>query len=158
MVLAHLGMFTWMVLFMTFVFHGYGSIGPLPFHASAEPMLPASIGLIRAQFWHMHDMSAMSRFTIIYCRTYPVMIAFLTMVSLIIISIFKWWSGRPHALIHCLYWMVLGWFVFHYWPCKCIESHSLHEILVHVFRTFFACAPGTSLNSQFTFKPVMIRL
>ena len=32
------------------------------------------------------------------------------MISLIIISIFNWWSGRPHARIHCLHGMVLGWF------------------------------------------------
>ena len=33
------------------------------------------------------------------------------MISLIIISISNWWWGRPHALIHCLHGMVLGWFL-----------------------------------------------
>ena len=43
-------------------------------YASAEPMLPASIGPAQARFWHMHSMLAMSRFTVTYFRTYPVII------------------------------------------------------------------------------------
>ena len=46
-------------------------------YASAEPMLPGSIGPVQAQFWHIHDMFTKIRFTINYLMTYPViMISF----------------------------------------------------------------------------------
>ena len=44
-------------------------------HASAEPMLPASsVRPVQAQFWHTHHMYKMSRFTVTYLKTYPVVI------------------------------------------------------------------------------------
>ena len=46
------------------------------------------------------------------------------MISLIITSIFNWWSGRPHALIHCRHGMVLGWF----WSS--ITSHGNRKSLI----------------------------
>ena len=46
-------------------------------HASAEPMLPGSIGLVHAQFWHIHIMFTKIRFTITDLVTCPViMISF----------------------------------------------------------------------------------
>ena len=57
---------------------------------------------------------------------------FLTMISLIIISIFNRRSGQPHALMHCPHWMV-----FHCWPWKCIESPWLHMTIVLVPQEHF---------------------
>ena len=39
-------------------------------------MLPASIGTVQSQFWHIRDMSTNIRFTISYLMTYPAIVIF----------------------------------------------------------------------------------
>ena len=78
----------------------------------------------------------------------------LTMISLIIISIFDWWSGQPHTCLNTLPTLdgLTVILIFHYWLWKCIESPWLHVTLVLV--------PRNILNNLlfFSFEPMLIRL
>ena len=107
-------------------------------YASAEPILPGSIGPVHAQFWHIHIMFTKIRFTITYLMTYLViMISFdndifdnylhiqLMIRTTICLNTLPTWDCFRVILI------------FHYLPWKCIKSHWLHVndvILVPVSR------------------------
>ena len=73
------------------------------------------------------------------------------MKSLIIISIFNWRSGQPHALIHCPHWMVLVWF----WSS--ITGRGNVQKVTDCMWPLCLC-PRNILNIFFSFKQMLIRL
>ena len=76
----------------------------------------------------------------------------LTMISLKIISIFSWWLGQPHTLIHCPHWMVLVWF----WS-SITGRGNVHRVTDCMW-PLCLCPRNILNNLVFSFKPMLIRL
>ena len=120
-------------------------------YASSQPMLPASIGPVHVQFWHIHGMFTKIRFTITYLMTYPAkLISFDNDIFdnhlHIRLMIRTTTSLNTRPTLDGL----IGILIFHYWPWKCIESPWLHVTLLLVHRSM--------LNSLFSSEPMLIRL
>ena len=111
-------------------------------YASSEPMLPASIGPVHVQFWHIHGMFTKIKFTITYLMTYPAKIISFDNDIFdnhlhIRLMIRTTTSLNTRPTLDGL----IGILIFHYWPWKCIESSWLRVTLLLV--------PRSMLNSLF---------
>ena len=94
-------------------------------YASTEPMLPAHIGPVHTQFWHIHGMFTKIRFTITYLMTYPAkMISFDNDI----------FDNHPHiqlmiwpkiAFDGCVCWLSFKWCILLTWECAILFFNSL---------------------------------